>query len=269
MKSNLDRLFIATFSSKAEETAKEYGFGLELNDLCISRNLEADKREWVIERMHGELERASSLDKKVIMHGPFTELTPDAIDPGAIDLMIKRYMDTISICLEMGIRDLVLHDGYIPLLYQKSWHIKRSIDFWSDFAERVPEDFTIYIENVFDDEPDTLCEIIDRVNENLKREKGRALYKICLDIGHANALTHGGTEEIIRWIKNMGMRIGHFHLHNNDGFQDLHNHVNEGTLDIETVLKEIMKFCHPDSTMTIESRDAEPSAKFLKEFFGG
>ena len=78
-----DKIFIATFSAAAPKTAKEFGVGLELNDLCISSNLEPERRERVVKRMYAELVAAGREGKRTIMHGPFTELTPDSIDPRA------------------------------------------------------------------------------------------------------------------------------------------------------------------------------------------
>ena len=276
MDNRLNNIFIATFSGNAEKTAKKYGFGLELNDLCISSNLEPEKREWVINRMKRELEEADAVDRKTIMHGPFTELTPSSIDPRAIALMRDRYIETIEICRELNIRDLVLHDGYIPLLYQKPWHLKRSISFWREFAEELPDGFRVYIENVFDDEPELLLEIIETVNHKIGMPKGEEKYLACLDIGHANAMLGGekkrgeekdSTSEIENWIRRFGALVGHYHLHNNDGTGDNHDDIDKGTIEIERILKAIESYSPPDVTMTIESRDAEPSAEYLYKFY--
>lgn len=276
MNNKLNDIYIATFSGQAEEVAKKYGFGIELNDLCISSNLEPEKRTWVVDRMREELSGAGAMERKTIMHGPFTELTPAAIDSRAIDLMKSRYVSTIEICVEMGIKDLVLHDGYIPLIYQKPWHLKRSILFWKEFARNVllgdklsvPKDFRIYIENVFDDEPDLLLDIINTVNDDLAKEfslkQGEEKFLICLDVGHANAV---GDAPVTDWIERMGRTIGHFHLHNNDGTGDNHDDIDCGTFDIDEVLSAISECCMPDVTMTIESRQAEPSAKYLYEYY--
>lgn len=269
-KNKLNNIYIATFSSKAEEAALKYGFGLELNDLCISMNLEPDRRASIIDRMKSELERAGAAGRKTIMHGPFTELTPAAIDRRAIELMADRYRSTISICEEMGIKDIVVHDGFIPLIYQKPWHLKKSLEFWKAFEEEIPNGFTFYIENVFDDEPELLSEIIDGV--------GSPKYKICLDIGHANAMAGEGpgiafagdsTEILVDWIEKMGERIGHLHLHSNDGSGDMHGDIDAGSFSIERVLEAVNKYCSPDVTMTIESRNADPSALYLYRYFGG
>ena len=56
-----DKIFIATFSAATPKTAKEFGVGLELNDLCISSNLEPERRERVVKRMYAKLAAAGRL----------------------------------------------------------------------------------------------------------------------------------------------------------------------------------------------------------------
>ena len=252
-----DRIFIATFSKGATKVAAKYGFGLELNDLCISSNLERDMRETVVNRMKNELEDAQAIGRRNFMHGPFTELTPAAIDPRAIDLMLMRYRDTLDICVEMEIKDLVLHDGYIPLIYQKNWHKKKAVSFWKEFESEIPDGTKVYIENVFDDEPYLLMETLDEV--------GSDKYRICLDVGHANAMSSAEASGggVSHWIKEMGQMIGHFHLHNNDGTSDMHDDLDKGSMDYLEILEAIDKYCRPDVTMTVESREAEPSCELL------
>lgn len=261
-----DNIFVATFSNDALNVAKDFSFGLEINDLCISSNLNIESREVVIDRIRREIEAVYgedwfSLDcnerRKVIFHGPFTELTPAAIDNRAIDLMETRYKETLDIARVFGVKDIVLHDGYIPLIYQKSWHIKKSVEFWKRFLESETDDFTFYIENVFDDEPLTLTEIIDKVD--------RDNFKICLDVGHANCMTKDYSVE--DWIEVMGERIGHFHLHNNDKLGDQHSTFNEGSMDMAGILSLCDQKCSKKVTFTLESRDARPDANFLQKLF--
>ena len=49
MKDFRDRIFFATFSDGATKTANKYGFSLEINDLCISSNLDPENREETIQ----------------------------------------------------------------------------------------------------------------------------------------------------------------------------------------------------------------------------
>ena len=250
-----DRLYIATFSKGAVALADEHGLGLEINDFCISQNLDDENRDKVIERIAKMSEGGS---RKTIMHGPFTELTPSAIDPLAIKLMDERYAKTIEACSRLTIKDLVLHDGYLPLIYHKEWHKKKSVEYWKRFADALPGGMTVYIENVFDDEPFLLTEIIDAVDCDA--------IKICLDIGHANCVTLP-ERPVTSWISEMGSRIGHMHIHNNDGTADLHDHVFSGNMNFDAIMRAVERELPDDVTVTIESRDAAPSVEYIMKNF--
>lgn len=266
-----DKIYIATFSEGAEEAAERYGFGLELDHLCISENLNEENREKITEEM-----TKAAAGRSAIVHGPFTELIPCAIDERARNLAMERHMESIEICRELGGKKLILHSGWIPSMYFPSWQVERSVEYWKKLVAKAfaapenatktcaapknaakacaapGEDFTICVENVFEPEPDTLIEIIDGV--------GDPRLKICLDVGHANAVKTTGTVE--EWIEKMGERIGHFHLHNNDGGSDSHGELTDGALDMERILRLAEKRC-PDVTYTIESRKCGKSAAWL------
>jgi sugar phosphate isomerase/epimerase len=146
----------------------------------------------------------------------------------------------------------VLHTGYYPTIYFPQWHVQQSVRFWERFMADKPEDFRLYIENVFDPGPDTLVEILDQL--------GDPRVMACLDVGHAAAV---GSDPL-DWIRTLGPRIGHFHLHNNDGTGDTHNPVTEGVIDMKKVLQVTDDYCPPDASLTVESRDAEESVVWLK-----
>ena len=242
-----DKIYIATFSEGAKEAAERYGFGLELDHLCISENLNEENREKITEEM-----TKAAAGRSAIVHGPFTELIPCAIDERARELAMKRHMESIEICRELGVRKLILHSGWIPSMYFPSWQVERSVEYWKELVTKAGKDFTICVENVFEAEPDTLMEIIDGA--------GDPRLKICLDVGHANAVKTTGIVE--EWIEKMGERIGHFHLHNNDGGSDSHGELTDGALDMERILRLAEKRC-PYATYTIESRKCEKSAAWL------
>ena len=263
-----DKIYIATFSEGAEEAASRYGFGLELDHLCISENLNEENREKTIEDM-----TKAAAGRRIIVHGPFTELIPCAIDERARNLAMERHMESLQVCRELGAGKLILHSGWIPSMYFPSWQVEKSVEYWKKLVEEVgaaapdtdkagaptagcgsfpSEDFTICVENVFEPEPDTLIEIIDGVDD--------PRLKICLDVGHANAVKTGGPVE--EWIEKMGERISHLHLHNNDGRSDSHGELTDGELDMDRLLRLAEKCC-PNATYTIESRKCERSVAWM------
>ena len=249
------RIHIATFSENAQNVIRRYGLNIELNDLCISESLDEENRPETIDRMREEI-RASKA-KSVIMHGPFTEIIPASIDHRAVELGLTRLEEAYEVCRDMGIHRMAVHSGYMPLLYFKEWHHEKSVFFWKKFMEHKPADFHIYIENVFEDEPVMMKKLIEDI--------GHPQVNLCLDIGHANAVT-SEAYTVYDWIEILGEHIGHFHLHNNNGREDLHGSLTEGTMDMEKVLDCIDRCCCEDVTLTIESRSCEDSAVWICKY---
>lgn len=249
-----DRIYIATFSENAVCTARQYGFGIEVNDFCISENLDPDKIEESLHAVRQELRDAGAGADQVIVHGPFTEIIPAAIDHRAVSLGMERLQQAYEAVCALGIDRMVVHSGYMPLLYFKEWHHEKSVDFWRAYMADKPERFRLYIENVFEDEPLMMRRLVEAIDDSRVR--------LCLDIGHANAMM---TEDyhILDWIRTLGPWIGHFHLHNNDGSSDQHASFAEGSMDMDEVLDAIETFCREDVTMTIESHSCESSARWL------
>lgn len=249
-----EKIYLATFSENAVEVARENGVNIELNDICISENLDPSRREETLQIMRKELEDCGSQD--TILHGPFTEIIPSAIDHRAVDMGLARLEEAYQAAEALGIKRMVVHTGFIPLMYHKVWHLERSIAFWNRFMADKPADFQLFIENVFDDEPQMIADLIDGLHDPRIR--------VCLDVGHANAVTLP-EYDVYQWIELLGSRIGHFHLHNNDGKDDLHSDLNEGTLDMKKVLYYIRTYCTADVTVTIESRTCAENVKWLLE----
>ncbi len=258
-----DRFYIATFSENAVSVARRYGFGIELNDFCISENLDQDKLTESLDRSRRQMTEAginadepSETASRVILHGPFTEIIPASIDHRVVSLGKERLEEAYEAARILGVRRMVVHSGYVPLLYFKDWHHEKSLTFWRDYMAGKPADFQLYIENVFEEEPLMMRHLVEELDDSRIR--------LCLDIGHANAMT---SQEygIPDWVRILGPYIGHFHLHNNDGKSDQHGALDQGTMDMEQVFAAIETYCREDVTMTIESRTCESSAKWLNQ----
>ena len=69
-----DQIYVATFSENAIDVIRENGFNIELNDLCISENLDPEKVRDTMEEMKREI-TASGADKAII-HGPLPRSFP-------------------------------------------------------------------------------------------------------------------------------------------------------------------------------------------------
>lgn len=249
-----NRLYIATFQNNALKVAREYGLGIEYNNTCISEVLDPCHRENLLTAMQKEFAEVGH--KTAILHGPFTEIIPAAIDHRAREMAMARLNEAYDVCQSLGIKSMIVHSGWIPYMYFKVWQAEKSAEFWQEFMKDKPDDFIIHVENVLDDEPYMMRDMMSHVTDSR--------IKLCLDVGHANATTSKDIP-VEKWIEILGPYIGHFHLHNNDGTGDSHGDFESGTMDMESIMAEIEKHCNADVTFTIEAKECENCAKWLKQ----
>lgn len=250
------RVFVATFSDKATDAIRDYGVGMEINDTCISEMLDGydDPGSELYKMIDKEI--ADAGPEGLILHGPFTEIIPAAIDPHMKDAALARLDQAYRVCEHYGIRKMIVHNGWIPFMYYKSWQVEKGSAFWKEFMSDKPEDFEICIENVLEDEPYMLQELMAEINDPRIR--------ICLDIGHAHAMT---TDDytVDDWIRVLSPYISHFHLHNNDGTGDTHSAFDDGTMDMESIFDQIDSYLGDEVTFTVEARPAEECLEWMLE----
>lgn len=237
--------YISEMDDRAAALARKYGMGVEIIDFCIPQNLEDEERIAA---------RALSMAGfEATLHAPYCEIFPSAIDPLVRDVALHRLMQAANVCKRLGIRRMVTHSGDEPQMYYPEWFVPRSIEFWKEFMEKAPDELEVAVENVLDRDPETIRRICDGV--------GDERLKICLDVGHVNAYSAILVEE---WIRSLGARIGHVHLHNNAGVRDTHDALDQGSMDIVGVLKLLDEYA-PMADICIESMDAAACLEFLLE----
>jgi len=242
------------YSFKTSRLAKEYGMGLEIAELCISENLDR-KFDKIIPHIEENIRSNSEL----ILHGPFNELFPHAIDEKVAKIAYDRYSFAYEFCEKYGIKKLVLHSNYIKEIYHIDWYTIQNVKFWNEFLASNKGSTVICLENVMDESPKALMGIMKAVDDKRLR--------ICLDVGHAN-LT--GTAPMI-WLKECKEYLSHLHLHNNYGpkvnglypvMEDTHSALDVGTIDIDALLGYIKKEI-PDASLTLETRELDESIAWL------
>lgn len=241
-------LYLSTIDEKAHVLSKKYGLGLELAEFCTAWNLDEKREE--TDRSIGE---KMPYTNRFVLHGPFSELFPCAIDPMIRKVAAHRYRQTIEAAQALGVRKIVIHGGYNPKIYFPCWYIEQSVVFWKEFVKEIPDDITICLENVLEEEPEMLV--------NILREVDNPKIRMCLDVGHANAYSK---ISVFKWIQHCAPYISHFHVHNNDGTVDAHNPLNLGTIPMKELLSTIEQSC-PKTTVTLELMEAESSLRWLLE----
>jgi len=245
-----DRLYIATIGLDAVQAAKEYKIGLEIDEFCTAENMDEDN----FLKYDTLAKEKIAIGSKHILHAPFNELFPSAIDPMARELAYNRFNQAYQIARGYHINRMVVHSGYVPFIYFKSWFLEKSEEFWQKFMYDKPEGFHIMIENVLEDEPNTLAKLIEGIGDKRVRA--------CLDIGHAHYFSKMDLKE---WIKVLGPWLGHVHLHNNNKISDSHWTLDKGDININRILEHLELHASNDVTFTLENLECKESLKWLSE----
>lgn len=188
------------------------------------------------------------------MHGTFL-----GIDLAAADIVIRNrsrelYHQSLEIGRRLGVKGVVFHTGLIGSLrlryYLENW-LNQAQAFWTEQCDQFPE-LTIYMENSFEQEPDVLVELMQRM-ENVPN------FKICLDYGHA-ILTPTPIEV---WCGRLAPYIGHMHLNDNDLRDDLHLVPGQGKIDF-VEYRELMERYKIQTTTLIELKGCDNIEQSLK-----
>lgn len=242
-----EQLYLSTISVDASSVARQYGLGIEIAEFCTAWNMDdcfAETDPVVQDNCHGI--------ENTVLHAPFNELFPCAIDRKVRGLAARRYRQAIDLANRYGASKVIIHGGYNPWIYYPIWYVEESIRFWQAFLEDAPG-VEIVLENVLEETPDMLLDIVSQVNHpNLR---------LCLDIGHVNAYSKVSAEE---WLKLWAPFLSHFHIHNNDADRDSHQILTQGSMDIAALLRKAEDLCK-NPTFTLELMETESSVRYLKE----
>lgn len=238
-----ERLFLSTIADDAVQTAREFGLGVELAQFCLAENM--DKTPPDVQK---SLDAALQMPRRVL-HAPFAELCPAAIDPLVRAVTRRRFLQAAALAKRYGAEKMVVHSGFIPLVYYPEWFAPQSAAFWREFLNDV-DGLTLCVENVMETSPDALRQVAEQVNDPRLR--------ICFDVGHA--FCQSG--ELAPWLDALAPYLSHVHLHNNRGSSDEHLGLPDGTLDMAAVIRQLEALA-PQATYTLEVRSARASVEWL------
>ena len=245
-----ENIYLSTIAQDAPRVARRHGFGLEIAEFCTAWNMDQQ-----FAAVDCDVREKLTGISRTVLHAPFNELFPCAIDPRARQLASDRYRQAIDLAKRYGSEKVVIHGGYNPWIYYPVWYVEQSVVFWKEFLEQDPG-VEILLENVLETDPQWLLEIVKRV-ENPR-------LRLCLDIGHVNAYSRIPVQD---WIRDWTPYLSHFHIHNNDGTEDQHRPLTEGTIPMKALFFQIDELC-PDATVTLELMQTEASAQWLCQMIG-
>ena len=242
-----ENIYLSTIADDASKIARKYGLGIEIAEYCTAWNMD-DEFTATDASVQVKLD---GIERKVL-HAPFNELFPCAIDKKARALAAERYRQAIELAKRYGSTKVIIHGGYNPWIYYPVWYVEQSILFWKEFLKEDPG-VEIVLENVLETEPQWLLDIAKGVDD--------PRLKLCLVIGQVNAYSK---IPLMDWLESWVPYLSHFHVHNNDGTRDQHNALDDGTIPMKEFLLRAEELC-PNATFTFELMKDEPSMKWLAE----
>ena len=238
-----EQLYLSTIADDAAETAREFGLGVELAQFCLAENMENTPQA-----VQESLDASLRVPRRVF-HAPFAELCPAAIDPLVRAVTKKRYLQAAALAKRCGASKMVVHSGFIPLVYYPEWYAPQAADFWRGMLEET-DGLIFCVENVLEESPDVLLQTAELV--------GDPRLRVCLDVGHA--LCQSG--ELAPWLDALAPYCSHVHLHNNSGAHDEHRALFDGALDMAALIRQLERLV-PQATYTLEVFSARPSVEWL------
>lgn len=242
-----EQLYISTICTEAAPLAREYGLGLELAEYCTAYNMDRS----FVQTDAALQEKLGGISQRVL-HAPFNELFPCAIDPEARALAVRRYRQALVLAAHYHAQKVVIHAGYMPFVYYSCWFETQSTAFWREFLQQMPENITICLENVLETQPELLLHVVETV--------GDARLRLCLDVGHVNVYA---AQTAIEWLRRLSPYLSHFHLHNNRADSDTHSSLSDGTIPMAAFLGEALALC-PEASFTLETTHAEDDLLWLQ-----
>ena len=164
---------------------------------------------------------------EVTIHGPFMDLSPGGQDRRVKEVTRDRFLKTIEWARILRPKTVVFHPGYEKRQFDENvdlW-LESSIETWSPLVEEAERSGLVFaIENVYEETPDSLKRLLDRVHS--------PHFRFCFDTGHYHAFSMRKVP-LSGWIEALGGYLWEVHLHDNHGERDEHLPMGEGGFDFD------------------------------------
>jgi len=219
--------------------AQEYDLSFEYNDFFSVAVLDDKSLQEQIIRQYKQERKDCSKDT---VHGAFLDVTLHSTDPQIQKISQLRVRQSMEIASRMEVRAVIFHSGLL-MRFHEPGYIKNWCDANEEFYRQMLEEYPqlhIYVENMFDDKPDMLLKLANRMKDSNR-------FGICLDYAHELLYDISGLE----WMEYMAPYIHHIHINDNQGMEDEHLPVGQGK-NHWNHFKELYDRYTPDSSVLIE-----------------
>ena len=225
-----NRLMVAVTKQVTHELqcARDYGLGCEIQVFGLPQTLAKDYTP-ALKRMIGRL---APIKGPRGCHGPFIDMIHYSTDPEIMEVCRIRYLNAFDVAEALGSRYVLFHSQYNPIIrvpIYASTYREQSLRFWPELIEEAERRrIAIYIENMFDEVPEPVCELAEAFDS--------PWFKLCLDVAHAEIYSD---LDITAWINAYGKHLRHVHLNDSYGEQDDHLGLGQGALGIARALHKL------------------------------
>lgn len=233
-----------------KEIAEEYNVGFEVNDFYNPSVLE-DTEE--MNRLV-EFYQAQGMPAGSTMHGAFFDIVVFSYDPRIREISELRMEQSMKIAVRLGVKGVVFHTNISPVLSGVEYDrraIEMIVEYMECLLKRYP-DTQIYLENMFDTDPELLAAISERlcIYDN---------YGVCFDYAHASI----SSTPMTVWMEALVPYIKHIHINDNDLKRDQHLAVGDGEIDWEQFM-EYKRLYFADCSVVIETTLPENQRRSLR-----
>lgn len=183
----------------------------------------------------------------ITFHGPYIKVEATSAEGSPeYDWMMESYQRVFALAKEYQVKHVVFHytqKGFQPDTIKMAQEIsKKNITTLIKMAEEYQ--VNMLIENIAFPK-NSLPLYNNEEYFNIFEENPKALSII--DIGHA----HINKMNIEQFLRVYGNRVKAYHLHNNNGIQDQHNSILNGSFDYASLFPLIKKYT-PDADLVLE-----------------
>lgn len=196
------------------------------------------------------------------IHLPFYEVQPGTSDPAKWRKSRDILLRALEIAAWYEPDHLIGHPEYDPQLDSQAavsgsvapdltdrpgerW-LEQSAKAWSEILSLSPA--RLYLENTCDESPLAILRLLEMLPDQAA---------MCFDIGHWFSAAGGSRlRNLAQWIEQLGGRLGHLHLHDNHGREDLHLGIGRGDIDFNEFLA-LLKVHELKPSLTLEAHSLE------------
>jgi sugar phosphate isomerase/epimerase len=200
---------IRTIDNLNVDEANSLGYGIELQDF-VEPNLKVEEKKLLLSKYSLEFQKLIGLKA---LHGPFLDLKPSSPDLLIREASRMKYAETLDIAEYLKVDYVIFHsqiNPYLSLPSLRKLNARQAADYWKEALSKTKYKGIILLENIFEETPDMLKELLDEINDERVR--------VNLDIGHLRL----GKSKLSEWVQSLNKYLAYIHVHGNDGRYDTH-----------------------------------------------